>query len=306
MTNLSDLEKKLKSAKATAPRLPSDFSAKVMDQIHQQGLSPHSNTSRALLRRFAGVVSLMLALLVSNWLLYEVRMNGSSEMLHFGTRFLSEFISDMPYDLLGIVLLLGLLSGWLLNGVAGGRFLPALMNPTRNGFMRAAASWIVASYLISGLGGTALAFTGINEQMQGLAVRGELSLPWVGDFYRHRAMFRRHHPGLRLGQIKNLQNNRVILISPEGEEFEAMLPQGFKGGEGDHLRMAGVLSGRVFQAEEVQVCDQRRTGRYFRHMEGMGKMMERMREKGMGPMMRGMGGMGGMHGGPRGPMMPQN
>ena len=291
-TNDFSLEKRLRAARPEAPPLPPDFPAKVMARIDQQGLRVRPAWQLALRGHLPAAAAMVLVIggvLLADGAVYEIRMNGSLEMLYFGRRFLSAFLGALPWDLLVGVALTGALAAGMLR-YAGG--------------MRTALSWLLlAVYGVSAGGGTVLANSGLNEQVQNWVLRPGQHLPLMSDFFQHRARFRVHHPGFRMGRVEALEGNMASLVSPTGQTFRVTLPQGTRVAVGDHLRLRGSMRGEEFTPEEGQLCDPRRTRRYFHHMDGMMK-------GGMGPgHMRGGpmkgGHMNGMGGGMMSPAEPE-
>jgi len=276
------LDDRIRAARPEAPPLPDDFAATVMAEIARRGLVPRPAPRRWPLVA-AGAAALLLGVALVNALAFEVRMNGSLEMLYFGQRYAVDFLGRLPYDLLLPALLAAALSGWLFG---------------RARLRRVRLTWaVLASYLVTGVGGVALADSGLNERLQEQAVAESWQMPLVGPFYRHRAHYRRPHPHIRMGRVVSRENGAVILETPDGEQVPAHLPPRFAPEPGEMVRLRGdAVSGRFF-AREAQRCDPSRARRYFmgHHRRGgmgpgdMGPGMMGPGMRGMGPGMRGMG-----------------
>ncbi len=302
---MKTLEDRIKAAKPEAPALPSDFAQRVMDEVALRGAAILPARGIGLRRRFClgGALALLAAgILLSNGLAYEVRMNGTLELLFFGLRFLDSFLARLPFDLIVSVLVLSGVAAWLFHY---GRF------------VRVAAAWVVlVSYGITGAGGLALAQSGLNERVSELAMTGERGWPLLGAFYHRRAHYRMGLAGFRMGRVVKAGSRSVRILMPNEEEVLITLPRDFVPKVGDYIRLSGMESGQGFRANRGQFCNPRSTGRYFRHMargpghmrrgDGMrqmgrpGEMGRRMRQmgrpgemgRGMRQMGRGMGPMG--------------
>ena len=226
-----------------------------MGEIVQRGLTvlpAHSGRLRRKLCLTGATLLLGVGMLLANGLAFEVRMNGSLELLFFGVRFLDAFLTRLPFDLLAAVLLLSGVAAWLIHY---GRL------------ARMALVWMVLiTYGITGAGGMALAQSGLNEQVRGWATKEGRDWPMLGPFYRHRAHYRMRHAGFRMGQVVEVGQGTGRILTPNGEEVPIGLPPGLAPKVGDHVRLSGVESGGRFIADDGQLCDPRRMRRYFHHM----------------------------------------
>jgi hypothetical protein len=285
---MKSLEERIKAAKPDVPELPAGFSDRVMARIAGEGLAELPAPAGHRRRRFslAGAALLLaVAIVLVNGLAFELRMNGSLELLFFGTRFLGTFLSNLPLDLLVPVLLLSGLAAWLLRYGRAARL---------------ATVWVVLiAYGVTGGGGLALAQTGLNERVRDWALQDERDVPMLGPFYRHRARYRMHHRNFRMGRVLEIENGSARILTPAGEEVSVNLPPGLRPRVDEHVRLSGApVSGR-FAAERGQLCEPRRARRYFHHMRmGRGPMMGPGME--MPPGQMGRGPMMGPGGAPRG------
>ncbi len=288
------IEDRIKAAKPAAPALPPDFSARVMAGIAEQGLAIlPARTGRVRRRLYlaASVFMLGLGILLANGAVFEVTMNGNLELLYFGSRFLGSFIALLPFDLLASATLLAGITVWLLH---------------RGRVARVALTWLVMmAYGITAAGGVALAESGVNEKLRDWIVENDADLPGVSGYFRHRAHYQMRHPGFRMGRVTEVEATAARLVTPTGETLWITLPPGLRPGVGDHLRLGGRESGGRFMADEGQLCDPKRTMRYFHPMPMGGGSPMGQRRMGMDGMMDGEmdGGMrhhrigGGMDGG---------
>ena len=103
MNHRDPRDERIRAARPTVPELPPDFAASVMARIEGQGLAvlpPQRAVLGVWLRWMAAGVLMSAGVLLVNAFAYELRMNGSLELLHFGGRFLGSFVGGLPYDLL--------------------------------------------------------------------------------------------------------------------------------------------------------------------------------------------------------------
>ncbi len=291
---MGSLDDRIKAAKPLAPALPGDFATRVMTEIDRRGLVPAKPRPwQRWLPAGAAAVLLAAAAMLVNAAVFELRMNGSLELLYFGQRFVGDFLTRVPYDLLGAVLIAGGGAGWLL---------------ARARTMRVRLAWLLAlSYGISGAGGAALAASGLNERLQTGVVEEGWDWPLLGPFYGRRAHYARPHHRFRMGRVLALQAGVVELLTPGGDTLQVHVPPGFNVRPGEHLRLRGdAVAGRFF-AREAQRFQPHHAQRYFHHMRGpMGRPMGPMMRGGrpMGPMMRGGGPMHRPMGPPQRPPAP--
>jgi hypothetical protein len=267
------LDERLKAAQPVAPVLPEGFAARVMDAIHAQGLRIRPAPRRWRFGALAAAVAAVLAAAVlTNAVVYEVRSNGSLELLEFGSQFLGSVFERIPYDLLAAALAL-----------AG----TAVLLIRRGRILQTRVAWLLLlTYGASGLGGLALAGSGLNEELQTDVYAERLSWPGVVWFYRERAHFRPPPAHFRFGVVQAVDSGTAQLLSPTGDEVTVKLPPGFQVRVGDHVRLSGAATNGEFTADQAQHCQPGRGQRYFMHRMGAG--MGRGPGGGPGPgMMRG-------------------
>jgi len=287
-------ENKLRSARPVVPPLPPDFAARAMAEIARRGLTilpARVHRLRAWWRRGAALLLLVLAALLVNGVVFELRMNGALELLFFRFRFLGGFLGALPYDLLGSALALGALAAWLVR---------------QGSLARVPVAWVLlVSYGLTGGGGVALAVTGVNETLQDEALAERLPVAPLAWFYRHRAHYGAHDPRFRMGRVVEAAGGTALLETPTGERVRVTLPPGFRARVDENLRLGGAVRGDAFVADDAQHCDPERMRRYFhrRMMGGGGMGPGHMSPGGMGPGGMGPGGMGpgGMGPGGMGP-----
>jgi hypothetical protein len=261
------LEERLKAAKPEPPRLPEGFAARVMDEIQARHLAirPAPQRYRAWWLA-AAVAAVLAAMALTNAFVFELRSNGSLELLEFGSRFLTGFLARVPYDLLAAAAALAALSGLLMR---------------RGRIVHTRVAWVLlVTYGVTGIGGLALAGSGVNEELQTQVYAERLDWPGLHWFYRQRAQFQAPPAHFRFGLVTQVHDGSVVLLSPMGDEVTVDLPTGFRAQVGDHVRLGGrALDGR-FQADDAQLCQPGRGNRYF--MLGM-RMGHGMGPGGMGP-----------------------
>jgi hypothetical protein len=292
------LERRLRAARPAVPPLGPEFAAQVMGEIKRQGLVPRPawQVRGALwLRRGAAVAALLAAAVALNAVVFELRSNGTLELLYFGTGLLGGFVTQLPYDFLLAALLLAGTAAWLLHGADLLRGIPLLRGVPLLGsarLLRVPVAWaVLVSYGLTGAGGLSLAASGLNETVQESVLRESLQGPGLSWFYGERAVYHRPHPRFRMGRVVALADGRARLETPLGEEETVRLPPGFQAQVGDWVRLLTAADGAGLRAEQAQQCNPRRVGPYFQHHRTMREMMQ---GRGMrGPMGPGMGHMGG-------------
>lgn len=256
-----DLEKLLRSAKPTVPDLPEDFNSAVMQRIEQletpgESASAHGRFDRIQLA--VGIAALLVATLLFNYNSYEIRMNGSLELLYFGRQYLLDFFSYLPLDLLIPALLFPAISVWMFR---------------KSGMIkRGIASLAIISYLITGVGGSALAAIGFNEQIEATISENTDRDSWLKILEHSRAKEFIHHPHVRLGKVEKLMNGKAEVITPNGKRLTIEVPPKTDVKVGQYLRVAGNENESVFSAQKVHVCHPSRVDRYFSHMKHHKKM----------------------------------
>lgn len=260
---MKNLDTLLKSAKPAVPDLPEGFSKIVMRRISEEGLLisqvPASHRFGSL-QLGVGLIALAISLILFNYNSYELRQNGSLELLYFGSQYLVDFIGYLPWDLIIPSLMLTALSTLLF---------------WRSGYLKKGiAVTAIISYLVTGVGGAALASTGFNDQIDAGITRREKDLPWLNMFHHHRAKEFIHHPGFKMGKVEKVMNGNAFVITPNGEEIKIQFPQGIQVKVGQILRMSGMENNAVFSAQKVHVCNPQRVDRYFSHQTHHKQMMK--------------------------------
>ncbi|NQU63213.1 MAG: hypothetical protein HQ517_02860, partial [SAR324 cluster bacterium] len=86
---MKKLEDILKAARPAVPDLPLDFSERVMSEVMKMDLATAplmSARQRIKWKQLAGsLLLLLLSLVIVNNIVFEIQMNGSIELLYFGT-----------------------------------------------------------------------------------------------------------------------------------------------------------------------------------------------------------------------------
>ena len=259
---MKNLEKLLHTAKPDVPDLPDNFSQIVLQRIVENGLSIQKSPALNRFRRTQlglGLVGLATALILFNFNSYELRMNGSLELLFFGSQYLNAFIGFLPWDLIVPSLALTGLSAWFF---------------WKSGFLKKGIAVIaIISYLITGVGGVALATTSFNDQIEKGISKREKELPWLNMFHHHRAKTFIQHPNFKMGKVQEINNGSALVITPNGEKVKIQLPETAQVQVGQILRMSGQGNKTAFAARNVHVCNPNRVNRYFGSMAGPQKMM---------------------------------
>ena len=265
---MKNLDGMLKAAKPVVPDLPTNFSQRVMAEIEKFDLTiAPAATLRGTIRwrqLIGGVMLLALALLIVNNVVFEVKMNGSIELLYFGTQFLRDVFNYIPFDLIIPAIVVTGLSSWLVwNSKALKRGLAAI---------------VIGSYLTSVFGGAALAATGINEQIQAALIKEKKEWPLVSWFFKERARFFVDLPNFRMGRVEKLDNQFVWIVDPHGNKTKVILPPGMRVREGQYVSLSGHASGNFFKVNSGRHCNPGRVERYFHHMpmihQGMDEKMK--------------------------------
>jgi hypothetical protein len=259
---MDNLEKLLRAARPSVPDLPTDFEQMVMTRIVNQGVKFRSADTNVLLQKVRiaiGLVMLAVSLVLFNYNSYELSSNGSLELLYFGTRYFFDFLGYLPWDLIISSMALTGLSVWL---IGKSRILK-----------RGIALIAVVSYLVTGIGGAALAATGINNTIEAGISRHEQSLPWLNLFQNRRAHEFIHHPNFKMGKVEEVENGVAVVVTPHGDKIRIQLPEAMLVKAGQVLRMSGEGNDTLFSAEQVDVCNPNRVGRYFSHLQHHQQMM---------------------------------
>lgn len=255
-------EELMKSAKPTVPELPSNFSERVMSEIVRLEAEP-GKSSINLLNLLAAGFLLLVGLLSVNSILFEVQMNGSMELLSFGTRFLTDVFTYIPFDLIiPAVLIIGLASRMMWASQA---------------FKKGVATVIVGSYLVTGVGGAALAATGVNETIQTALIDRKIDWPVLSWLYKDRARFHVKHPNFNMGRVEKLQNRIAWIVDPNGNQIKVQLPEGNKVEKGQYIRLVGASIDGVFKGHHMNFCHPVTAKRYFHKMPMMKHHMQMQR-----------------------------
>ncbi|MBT4287214.1 MAG: hypothetical protein HOD92_07725 [Deltaproteobacteria bacterium] len=266
MKNLDDL---IKQAKPEVPSLPNDFSQKTLAYILNWELTEKKrvqSTSKYQLGHIVtGLVLLISALILTNIVIFEVQMNGSLEMLSLGTDFIAGATGYFPFDLVIPVVLMTTVASWLL---------------WRSRLIKKSIATIVTScFLITNVGGTALASTSLNEQIQDKVVNNKNEIPIISQFYRNRAIYLVKHPNFEMGQVTELKGKHATIKTPHGKVIDIFLPKDSTVIPGQYFRFSGQKTDTGFQAKRLQHCRSKRGDRYFTHMENMkGHMGKKMQQ----------------------------
>lgn len=256
---MKNLDVILKEAKPAVPRLPEDFSMVVMAEIEQ--LDPLITSDNLYPNRVKytqcvwGVLMLALSLLFFNSVIFEIQMNGSIELLYFGTRFLKDAVTYIPFDLILPVIAIAGLSSWLIW--------------QSKAFKKGIAGILIGSILTTTFGGAALAATGINGQIQTTFIENKWDMPLLSWFYKERARFYVDHPNFRMGRVGRAEDGLVWIVDPHGNESKIALPSGMTVKKGQVISLVGLETGNVFRASTGRHCSPGRVGKYFSHMSMM-------------------------------------
>lgn len=264
---MKNIEKLLQFAKPPVPKIPDDFSEQLMLRIEKEKVAilPAVANRFNRIKVILGISALLLATLLFSYNAYELRNNGSLELLFFGTQFLGDFIGYLPWDLIVPSLVLAAFSTWMLN--------------KSNILKKGIAVTAIITYLLTGIGGAAIASTGINERIEDGISNNEEDFPWLGMFHHHRAKEFINHPNFKMGKVEAILNGKARVITPHGEQVTISLPVNTKIQEGQILRISGQGDKQLFAAQRVHVCNPNRVMRYFGGMGGHPEMMNMMKGK---------------------------
>ena len=266
MKKLDDI---LKAAKPAVPDLPMDFSERVMSEVMKIDLAtlPLKLARQPIKWKqlAGGTLLLLLSLVIVNNIIFEVQMNGSVELLYFGTQFLKDIFVYFPFDLVVPAIIVTGMSSWLMwNSKA---------------LKRGIAAIIIGSYLTTAFGGAALAATGINEQIQDAIIKERREWPLVSWYFKERARYCIDLPNFKMGRVEKSNGRFVLIMDPHGHKSKIELPTGMTVRKGQIISIAGVSSGNLFRVSSGRHCNPGRVGRYFHHMSMMNKGMdEKMRK----------------------------
>lgn len=251
-----DLENLLRKARPDVPDLPDEFNSTVMQRIAKLDVPTEPVPIRdpfSGIQLGIGLLALIIATLLFNYNTYEILMNGSLELLFFGRQYILDFIRYLPWDLIVSSLLLTLLSAWLLR---------------RSGMIkRGIASLALISYLVTGVGGSALAAAGFNDQIEAALSETKESWSWLKILRHSRARQFIHHPHMKLGKVEKLTNGEAEIITPNGASLRIQMPPGTDVEVGQYVRASGIDIQSTFSAEKVHICNPSRVNRYFGQMK---------------------------------------
>jgi len=256
--NVNKFEEILKSAKPPVPELPPNFSTRVMSEISQleaKSIGLQTRTRVGLGSFTIACLLLLLSLLTFNSILFEIQMNGSLELLSFGTQFLSDIFGYIPFDLIiPTVLVVALASR---------------MMWVSKVFKKGVAAVIISSYLITGLGGAALAATNVNKRIQKTLTTGKIDWPLISWFYKERARYQVKHPNFNMGQVEKLSDGFVWIVDPNGRTIKVKLPEGQAVEKGQFIRIVGSVDKGLFKGNNMNFCHPVNAQRYYHHMPMM-------------------------------------
>lgn len=263
---MNNIDEILKKSKPDVPILPEAFSQKVILKIKAQNLAIKpavtSKPESKWISLIGGLLLMLLALIFMNNTIFEVQMSGSLELLSFGTKYATDFANYLPLDMISATLLIIGGSSWLL---------------WKSHMIKQGIALIAAgSFLVSSIGGSALATTSVNERIQSEVINQENAIPIISWFYKERARFHMDHPNVVMGKVIEQKDNSIIIQDPNGKTVKITLPSGTRVQTGQYLRLDGNQVNDGFQANAMQHCNPITAGKYFSHM-GMGQ--HRMNKK---------------------------
>jgi len=262
---MNKLDILIKTGRPAVPDLPENFSRQVMSKITKSNSPIPAIVPlryRVKWMHFvAGLLFLVLSLIVANSVIFEIQMNGSIELLYFGSRFIKNVIEFIPFDSIFLALTIAGFSSWLVWN----------SKVIKTGI----TTILIGSYLTTAFGGAALAATGLNEKVQTTLSTNNLDLYVISWFYKERARFFVHHPNFRMGSVVKLEKKLVWIIDPHGKRQGIVLPIEMNVQKGQVISLVGVESGGFFRASIGRHCNQKSVRRYFSHMpmmhRGVGK-----------------------------------
>lgn len=258
---MKNIDEILKKAKPEVPELPKYFAQNILQKINEQSLSiaPQKvlKSKNNWFYFTIGILLLGLALVSTNNAIFEVQMSGSLELLSFGTQYTTDFMQYLPLDMIVPTLLIISISSWLL---------------WRSHLIKRGVAIIVAgSFLVTSVGGSALAATSINEQIQSRVINEKSDIPVISWFYKERARYHMKHPEIQMGKVIEKNSDYVVILNPYGETQKIHLPSGMEVKLGQYIRLNGKSRNGEFEAKAMQHCNPTRVGKYF---SGMGEMMK--------------------------------
>jgi hypothetical protein len=261
---MSDIEEKIKGTKSKVPQLSTDFSQRVLSQIEElESVIQPWGRGLHWIKLLFGLALLIIGLVAVNNSAFELRMNGSLEMLYFGTQFLNDMLKYIPWDIILPALLITGIASWLIWN--------------SHLVKRGIALTIAVCYLVTGVGGVALANSGMNEQLQTQIVTTDKEWPLLSWFYKERARFFVRHPNFNMGQVVQSDDRSALVVDPYGNELRVMLPPQTVVKNGQYLRIRGEKGGKAFMATDVHFCGAGSVGRYFNRVGMMPDHMNKNR-----------------------------
>ena len=270
MKSIDDI---LRKAKSEVPELSERFSTNVLLKIKEQELTIlPQKIIRSQINWFSliiGIGLLMIALMITNNAIFEIQMSGSLELLSFGTQYLSDFTKYLPLDIIIPSLFITAISAWLL---------------VRSRMIKRGVTLVVAgSFLVTTIGGSALAATSLNGKIQASIIKEKTNIPIISWFYKERARYHMKHDRVQVGQVIEQNSQFVLIKDPYGKTQKIYLPIGMKVTPGQFIRMNGQVIENGFKAAIMQHCNPTSAGKYVMHMGMMmpnemnGNMMEHHR-----------------------------
>jgi hypothetical protein len=264
---MKNIDEIIKNSKPEVPILPEDFGQNIILKIKEQNLKIKPPVTlqpgSQWISLISGILLMLIALIFANNTIFEVQMNGSLELLSFGTKYATDFTNYLPLDMISITLLILGGSTWLL---------------WKSHMLKQGIALIAAgSFLVSSIGGSALAATRVNERIQSEVIKQENTIPIISWFYKERARFHMDHPNVLMGKVIEQKDNSITIQDPRGKTVKIILPGGTRVQNGQYLRLDGKQVKDEFLANVMQHCNPTTASRYFSHM-GMGphKMNKKM------------------------------
>jgi hypothetical protein len=259
---VNKLDDILKSARPSVPELPPKFSERVMSEIGRleaKSIGSQTRSRSSLFNFIFACLLLLVGLLAFNSILFVIRMNGSLELLSFGTRFLADIFSYIPFDLIiPAVLIVALASRMIWASQA---------------FKKGVATVILGSYVVTGVGGAALATTGVNERIQKTLIEDKRDWPVISWLYKERARYHVKHPNFNMGQVEKLSDGFAWIVDPNGKKIKIRLPEGQTVRKGQFIRLVGSVDNGLFQGHDMNFCHPVNAQRYYQHMPMMHRNM---------------------------------
>lgn len=238
------------------PELPENFGESVIKRINREGLGIRKGsvlTNSSKTGTILSLVSWAAAIVIFSYNSYELKMNGSLELLYFGTQFLGAFLGNLPWDLIVASFVLA--------------FLSALIMKLSGVIKRGIALTAIVIYLVTGIGGAALAASGLNDRIEAKIEAKQIEWPWLSFFHNTRAREFIHHPNFLLGKVDFIGNDSITIVTPGGNKISIRVPKQTSVREGQILRLSGKEYQSYFEAQNVHICNPNRVMRYFNHIQ---------------------------------------